>query len=224
MLFGHNTNITLEGVTYHVQTEDRGEARAILDTAVYCRGRVMHHRTSSYCDLLPFDEDRLRALQQRLDDQHRAVLEEMRSGALQFSPSAPGGQVAEAGNPAATTNAGGHASGEATASAQAEDQSLKLEFRNPKTWLKCNQAKLLIAVRDGSGKPVAASVKLRAEGAAAPTEAATETGPQGDALLEFALPRSESGDLNFIIDAVSGAARGRLRFQLKAKPRPPSAG
>jgi hypothetical protein len=158
---------------------------------------------------LPFDEDRLRALKLRLDDQHRAVLEEIRSGALQCSPPAPG--VASAETPGAAV------------SAPAETQSLKLEFRNPKTWLKGNQATLLIAVRDSAGKPVAATVSLRVEGAATPAQADATTGPHGDALFEFAMPRSESGDLTFVIDAVSGSARGQLRFQLKARPRPPAA-
>jgi hypothetical protein len=215
MLFGHNTNLTLDGVTYHVQTEDRGEAHAILDTAVYCRGRVMHHRTTSYRDLLPFDEDRLRALKLRLDDQHRSVIEEIRSGALQCSPPASSVESAETAGAAHLPPAG------AAPSAQAEAQSLKLEFRNPKTWLKGNQATLLIAVRDSAGKPVPAGVRLRVEGAATPTQADATTGPHGDALFEFAVPRSESGDLTFIVEAVSGSARGQLRFQLKAKPRPP---
>jgi hypothetical protein len=29
MLFGHNTNVTVGDVTYHVQTEDRGSSHAL---------------------------------------------------------------------------------------------------------------------------------------------------------------------------------------------------
>ena len=50
MLFGHNTNVILDGIMYHVQTEDRGANHAVIDTTVHCRGRVMHRRASPYSD------------------------------------------------------------------------------------------------------------------------------------------------------------------------------
>ncbi|HKT47735.1 MAG TPA: hypothetical protein VJP87_09455 [Candidatus Acidoferrales bacterium] len=208
MLFGHNTNVTLDGITYHVQTEDRGEAHSILDTTVYCRGRVMHRRTSNYQDLLPLDEDRLHALKIRLDDQHRAVLEEMRSGALHFPPPPAQPQPAPAVPPPAPAP---------------ESSSLKLELRNPHTWLNGHHATLHVGVHDASGKPAAAHVTLRVEGAAAPLEVVSDTGSHGDALLEFPMPRSAGGDLSFIIEATHGSAHGQLRFHLKAKPRVPAA-
>ena len=55
MVFGHNTNIKMGAVTFHVQTEDRGEAHALLDTTVYFHGRVLHRRTNNYYDLMPLD-------------------------------------------------------------------------------------------------------------------------------------------------------------------------
>ena len=85
MLFGHNTNVTVDGTVFHVQTEDRGIATAVLDTTVHCRGRVLHRRTSKYQDLLPLDAEREQALKIRLDNQHHAVLEELRTGVLQIA-------------------------------------------------------------------------------------------------------------------------------------------
>src|SRR5271157_802058 len=84
MVFGHNTNIKLGGVTYHVQTEDRGVSHALIDTTVYFHGRVLHRRTNNYYDLLPLNEDSEQALKLRVDEQHRTVLEEMRDGTLQL--------------------------------------------------------------------------------------------------------------------------------------------
>ena len=66
MVFGHNTNVTLGTIIYHVQTEDRGISHALIDTTVYYRGRVLHRRTNSYFDLLPLDGDREQALKLRL--------------------------------------------------------------------------------------------------------------------------------------------------------------
>src|SRR5258708_21337472 len=85
MLFGHNTNVQAGDTTYHVQTEDRGTATALIDTTVYFRGRVLHRRTNNYFDLLPLNPDSERALKQRLDEQHRAVVEELRTGALHLA-------------------------------------------------------------------------------------------------------------------------------------------
>jgi hypothetical protein len=82
MIFGHNTNVKVGEMTFHVQTEDRGEAHGLIDTTVYFQGRVLHRRTNNYYDLRPLDEDRVGALKLRLDEQHRVVLEEMHSGKL----------------------------------------------------------------------------------------------------------------------------------------------
>ncbi len=90
MVFGHNTNIKIGNITFHVQTEDRGEPHALLDTTVYFQGRVLHRRTNNYFDLLPLNEDREQALKLRLDEQHHSVLDEMKSGRLQLAiPKAP---------------------------------------------------------------------------------------------------------------------------------------
>src|SRR5262249_19526808 len=89
MLFGHNNNVSVNGITYHVQTEDRGENHALIETTVHCRGRVMHRRTNGYRDLLPMDTSREQELRVRLDEQHRAVIAEMRSGSLHLPPPPP---------------------------------------------------------------------------------------------------------------------------------------
>src|SRR6516164_1562401 len=87
MVFGHNSNLKIGALMLHVQTEDRGVAHGLIDTTVYCHGRVLHRRTSNYFDLLPLDHDRQQALKLRLDEQHRMVIEEIRSGALRLNVS-----------------------------------------------------------------------------------------------------------------------------------------
>src|SRR5260370_3860077 len=86
MLFGHNSNVQAGGTNYHVQTEDRGTTNALIDTTVYFHGRVLHRRTNNYFDLLPLNPDREQVLKQRLDEQHRAVVEELRTGSLHLAP------------------------------------------------------------------------------------------------------------------------------------------
>src|SRR5260370_1923445 len=89
MLFGHNSNVTVGADVVHVQTEDRGTGHASIDTTVHWHGRVLHRRTNNYMDLLPLDGEKENTLKARVDDQHRAVIEEIRTGALQLTFPAP---------------------------------------------------------------------------------------------------------------------------------------
>jgi hypothetical protein len=199
MLFGHNSNVTIGGTIFHVQTEDRGTAIAVIDTTVHCHGRVMHRRKASYLDLLPLNADSEQALKLRLDEQHRAVMEELRSGALHLDPpQAPAVQNSE----------------------------IELELMNAKTWLSGRHATMQIAVRHkNGGTPVAgAGICVRIDGAADRAEFSTETRANGDALLEFDMPRLTGDEPALVIEAMVGAARTQLRFQLRAKPKVPAAG
>src|SRR6266705_2215017 len=153
MLVGHNTNVTAGNTTFHVQTEDGGTARALIETTVHFRGRVLHRRTYNYFDLLPLDPARERALKLRLDEQHRAVIAEIRSGALN-----------------------------------------------------------LALPRDDKAPPPAEA-----------PEFAIVTGNDGRAQLQFDMPRLAGAEPALIIEAINGNSKGQLRFQLRAKPRVPSA-
>jgi hypothetical protein len=221
MLFGHNTNVTVNGMVIHVQTEDRGTNSALIDTTVYHRGRVLHRRTNSYSDLLPLDRDRESALKIRLDDQHRTVVEELRSGALQIAlPVAPPASASVATRPLAAPPA----KGEPARAIPAEQ--IVVDLMNPRTWLTGKHASLYLIVRSKEGAtPVAAArVASRIEGGAEAAQASAVTGIDGHAQLQFEMPRLVSEEAILIIEAVSGESRGQLRFQLRAKPRVPAAG
>jgi hypothetical protein len=222
MQFGHNTNVTVVGTVIHVQTEDRGIANALIDTTVYCRGRVLHRRTNSYFDLLPLDADREQALKLRVDDQHSTVLEELRSGVLQVvPPPAPLPPTPVATNappppaPAAVVRVPG----------SAQTKAISVELLNQRTWLAGKHATLYLAVRNkDAGAPASgARVTARIEGAAEHAEVSTVTSADGHAQLEFDMPRLGGEEAALAIEALSGEARGHLRFQLRAKPKVPAA-
>jgi hypothetical protein len=209
MLFGHNSNVSVAGKTFHVQTEDRGAAHALIDTAVYFHGRVLHRRTNNYADLLPLDADREQALKQRVDEQHRGVIDEIRSGKLKLVAS-------ENEKPAAA---------KPTAGAQGASNNLHMELLNARTWLTGKRALLQIAVRDQVQKAVeGAKVTARVEGAAQHTAFSTETGPFGHAQFEFDMPSLAGADVTLVIESVKGNAQGHLRFHLRAKPHAPKVG
>ncbi len=216
MLFGHNTDVKAGETVYHVQTEDRGTANALIDTTVYCRGRVLHRRTNNYIDLLPLDPVREELLKKRLDDQHRAVAEEIRSGVLHLVP--PPMPIKE--NPADKKKADA-----ASPSNAATVPALLVELINAKGWLTGKRAHLDIAVRNKQNGPglAGALVTARIDGAAEVTEFSAETGADGQARIEFDMPRLAGAEPALVIEASQADSKGQLKFQLKARPRVPTA-
>jgi hypothetical protein len=215
MLFGHNTDVKVGESVYHVQTEDRGTANALIDTTVYCRGRVLHRRTNNYIDLLPLDPEREALVRKRIDDQHRAVTEEIRSGALHLVPPPLPAQEKPASKNADS----------AAHSNPPPAPPLALELVNAKNWLAGKRANLHIAVRKKqNGEAIAgALVTARIDGAADVTEFSTETSAEGHARLEFEMPRLAGAEPALVIEATQADSKGQLKFQLKARPRVPTA-
>lgn len=225
MIFGHNTNVNLGQTTYHVQTEDAGVTSALIDTTVYCRGRVLHRRTNNYHDLLPLNPDREAALKLRLDEQHRQVLEEIRSGALYLPPPLPPTSPAPA-PPSSRISALPNKSANAHAGekniAPPPPATLSLELLNTKTWLAGKRATLHLCVTDRSGNPVSsATVAATVAGAAEPGNFSAESDAHGEAHLAFDMPRLHNANAAIVIEAAHGSAKGHLRFQLRAKQRVP---
>jgi hypothetical protein len=209
MLFGHNTNVKVGEITYHVQTEDRGASNALIDTTVYFHGRVLHRRTNNYFDLQPLNAKNEKSLKHRLDEQHRAVVEELRTGALHLP------LPQESKSSAAT----------GVSNAAAVPKVLTLVLINSRTWLAGKRATLDVSVQNReSGEAVNhARIVARIDGAADSNEFTAETGIDGRAQLEFDMPRVSGAESALVIDAIDGEAKGHLRFQLRARPKVPAA-
>jgi hypothetical protein len=212
MVFGHNTKLKVGNITFHVQTEDRGEIHALIDTTVYYHGRVLHRRTNNYFDLLPSNEDRQQALKLRLEEQHRIVIEEIRSGALQLAvpPVADASQSAEQVAP-------GHPGQPQPGS---EPRKLLLELINANSWLSGKHAKLQVSVRGQNSDPVlGAQIKVEIEGSENECAHLGQTDSQGQAQIEFDMPRVTSPEATLVMHAEDPQGKGQLRFALRAKPR-----
>jgi hypothetical protein len=235
MVFGHNTNITLGTVTYHVQTENRGESHALIDTTVYFRGRVLHRRTNNYYDLLPLNDDSEQALKLRLDEQHRTVLEEMRNGTLDLA--LPPAALAQADAPlppqeparGQTANQAQPSEEEAPAAAGAETpanarepRKFLLELLNAKSWLSGKHARLQVAVKDEHRSPVAgARVIVEIEGGGEHGLPESVTGEAGTTEVQFEMPRITGAEPALILRAETPDGIGHLRFALRAKSKVP---
>jgi hypothetical protein len=206
MVFGHNTNLKLGSNTLHVQTEDRGAAHALIDTTVYYQGRVLHRRTNNYHDLLPMNEDNQQALKLRVDEQHRTVLDAIRSGELPLAIPQP--TSASADKPSA---------------AVAESPKLILELLNARSWLAGKQATLHIAVKEEGGASIqGANVSAEIEGSAGHSFYSSQTREDGQATILFEMPKLTGGEPALVIRAETKKSNALLRFSLRAKPRVPA--
>ena len=81
MITGFNTDIEHDGVTYHVQTEDKGLDSPIILSLVYSGGTILASKRSPYEDLIAegFSDE---VLAERLKRQHRLICAAIHSGRI----------------------------------------------------------------------------------------------------------------------------------------------
>ncbi len=81
MITGFNTDVEYKGVTYHVQTEDKGLDTPLILSLVYNRGTILASKRSPYNDLLlgQFSE---KELAERLQRQHKLICAAIRAGRI----------------------------------------------------------------------------------------------------------------------------------------------
>ncbi len=83
MLAGYNTDVAYEGVTYHVQTEDKGIDSPIILSLVYRGGTILAAKRTNYSELVSngtVDEQKLAAL---LERQHRIIVAAIQAGKIE---------------------------------------------------------------------------------------------------------------------------------------------
>jgi hypothetical protein len=82
VITGYNTDIDFEGVTYHVQIEDKGVAKPIILSLVYDGGTILASKRLPYDDLLQGDLDE-EVLAARLHRQHRLICAAIQAGRIE---------------------------------------------------------------------------------------------------------------------------------------------
>lgn len=83
MITGYNTDVRHRDVVFHVQTEDKGEQVASVESLVYVGGRVLARRQVTYRALLARGESRS-AIARLMDRQHRLLISQIHGG--RFDP------------------------------------------------------------------------------------------------------------------------------------------
>ena len=82
MITGFNTDVPHDGVTYHVQTEDKGLDTPLILSLVYVGGHIIASKRTPYEDLVGqgFDE---KALAERLKRQHKLICAAIKAGRVE---------------------------------------------------------------------------------------------------------------------------------------------
>jgi hypothetical protein len=204
VIFGFNTDLRVGNAVYHVQTEDRGDTNPVIDTTIYSKGRILHRRVNSYEDFRKSPEFNPTSLRQRLEEQHRAIIEELRSGSLALEA------------PAAAP-----ASSAATPPAPS---GIQVQLLNPSSWLAAGTATLKLEVKSKAKGEAAgdAAIQVTVTGAQGPVEFAGKSDSEGHAEIVFPLPRMGPGGTDLLIRAKSPAGEDEIRYSLKPKARPPA--
>lgn len=87
MITGFNTDIRHGDRVFHVQTEDRGLGNPIVESLVYVGGQILLSKRSPYADLVIDGKPDEKAVKQLMDLQHRRIIEAIRRGRFDASPS-----------------------------------------------------------------------------------------------------------------------------------------
>ncbi len=81
---GFNTDISVEGAQYHIQTEDWGDANPFLVTRVFKEGAVVKSFKTSYREVYAKSPKADRqAIRLAMRDQHERILDRLVSGQLE---------------------------------------------------------------------------------------------------------------------------------------------
>jgi hypothetical protein len=86
MIVGFNTDIKYRNEVFHIQTEDKGRSNPKIETLIYVGGEILDSYRSSYADLLAKPPVSEPAIQGLMDDQHRAVIRDIKNGKYDLTP------------------------------------------------------------------------------------------------------------------------------------------
>jgi hypothetical protein len=200
MSSGFNTDVQIGTEVFHVQTEDRGPAHPVIDTVVYQNGRVLHRRSSNYRHFVESEEFDHEGLRDRVEEQHRSVIEDLRSGLLEP-------QIAGAASP------DGRPSG------------IQMQLMNPASWLTGGHIFLDVELvsRADRGPQAGVAVEAFIDGAIEDRRYSEVTDSQGRARLRFSLPPLGKGDLTLVIRAATPSGNDELRFAMRSRAKNSSA-
>jgi hypothetical protein len=241
VIFGFNTEVKIGNHVYHVQTEDHGGQKHLLETTVYLGGRLVHRRKVSYEELLEspnFSETDVRG---RLEEQHRGVIDELRSGSLTFepppappkpapkpaaakpapaAPAKPAPKPAVVAKPAAAPTIISPPRPKPGKPAEAVPPAMspvaQAQLLNPASWYAAGTATLKIDVKSkATNEPLAdAMLMVVIQSPTGPINFAAKSDSRGRVELVFPLPKMGPAGADVIIKT-PGTTEDEIRYSLK---------
>lgn len=239
MITGYNTDVRHNEVTFHVQTEDKGQGNPTIESLVYVGGQVLASKRASYADLLTEGKDE-RSIVTLMDHQHRTMIAAIRHGKfdeklMALSGMRPAPELQVDLRQDLRPGTAEHAVLEVPVQARQAERSLDqviLEYLTNEA----DQEQLLmvfdgepdlqrggtstVALRTSSSKsggPVGGaqvSVKMISTTAEPCTLTIGRTDDQGGIRLSFEIPAAVRGTAALIIAAVSSIGRAELKHLL----------
>jgi len=200
MSSGFNTDVRVGPQVFHVQTEDRGPSHPIIDTVVYQNGRVLLRRSSNYEQFAASEAFAADELRQRVEDQHRAVIDDLRAGSLDA-------EIAAALEKASRV------------------PGIQVQLLNPGSWLSAGNVALDVEIlrrADRQPEP-GAQVEAMIEGALQEIRHTGTCDEQGRVKIQFPLPPLGKGDLALVIQARTEAGKDEIRFTMRSRAKIPPA-
>lgn len=79
MITGFNSDVGYKGKVYHVQTEDKGTEKPLIETLIYKGGEILASRRLPYKDLIQGD-DVEGAITHLMEEQHNTMILEVKRG------------------------------------------------------------------------------------------------------------------------------------------------
>jgi hypothetical protein len=89
MITGYNTDVRHGSRVFHVQTEDKGLANPKIETLIYVGGEILDSYRGTYDDLLVELPVQDHAIQARMEEQHKAVIRDIKNGKYDTTPNDP---------------------------------------------------------------------------------------------------------------------------------------
>jgi hypothetical protein len=194
MSSGFNTDVSRGERVFHVQTEDRGPQHPSIDTVVYRNGYLLHRHSSDYSGFAQEPDFSPNDLKQRVEAQHRSVIEALRGGALDAAIAAAEEQAVRA-------------------------AGIQVQLLNPTAWLAAGKVSLEVGViRRADKEPVSgALIEASIAGALDGRSHRATSDDRGRATIQFDLPLLSKGDLALVIEAQADALKDEVRFSMRSR-------
>jgi len=194
MSSGFNTDVPVGERVFHVQTEDRGPSHPVIDTTVYQHGRVVYRLSSNYRHFAASSEFNADGLRERVEEQHRVVIDDLRSGTLDSEIAAAKDQAIRAGG-------------------------IQAQLLNPTSWLADGTVSLDVEVTRRADRQPQGGVQVEAaiEGAAEAARHTALSDDRGRVRIAFPLPPLGKGDLALVILAQAEIGKDEIRFAMRSR-------